>query len=119
MLYCSTDVLRSSTWERVPICLRLACYVKCNLSSTVPLPACFTADGLFSGSSSDSYDLTLGVAQRLDTGGLVKARMKHNGQLSLLYQQAITGLGQAAFTCNLDPMQLNKVAPTFGLSLTL
>jgi hypothetical protein len=65
------------------------------------------------------YDLTLGVAQRLDTGGLVKARVKHNGQLSLLYQQAVTGIGQLALTCTLDPLKLYKEAPSVGVVLTL
>jgi hypothetical protein len=65
------------------------------------------------------YDLTLGVAQRLDTGGLVKARMRHNGQLSLLYQQSVTGIGQLALTCTLDPLRLNKQAPSVGVVVTL
>lgn len=69
--------------------------------------------------SSDAYDLTLGVAQRLDTGGLVKARVKQTGQLSLLYQQAVTGLGVLALSATLDPLKLNKEAPALGLTLTV
>lgn len=75
--------------------------------------------GVAGSSPGDAYDLTLGVAQRLETGGLVKARVKHTGQLSLLYEQAVSGLGRVAFTCSLDPLKLNKVAPSVGLALTL
>lgn len=80
---------------------------------------CLCAGGVAGSSPGDAYDLTLGVAQRLDTGGLVKARVKHTGQLSLLYEQAVSGLGRVAFTCSLDPLKLNKVAPSVGLALTL
>lgn len=45
--------------------------------------------------------------------------MKHNGQLSLLYQQAVSGLGQLALSCSLDPMRLHKEAPAVGVVLTL
>lgn len=77
--------------------------------------------GKVSGGSAagEAYDLTLGVVQRLETGGLVKARVKHSGQLSLLYQQAVSGLGQVALTCTLDPLRLNKEAPAVGVALTL
>jgi hypothetical protein len=70
-------------------------------------------------SAGEPYDLTLGAAQRLDTGGLVKARVKHNGQLSLLYQQAVSGVGNLALSCTLDPLRLNKEAPSVGVALTL
>lgn len=102
----STDWIRS----------RSPCFCPC--AHTPPFPG--LPDGLLSSSSSTTeYDLTLGVAQRLDTGGLIKARVKHNGQLSLLYQQAVTGIGQVGLTCSLDPLQLNKVAPSVGVALTL
>lgn len=72
-----------------------------------------------SAGSADAYELTLGVAQRLDTGGLVKARLRHTGQLSLLYQQAVSGVGQLAFSVNVDPLKLSREAPALGVSLTL
>jgi hypothetical protein len=75
--------------------------------------------GKLSSSATEAYDLTLGVAQRLDTGGLVKARVKQTGELSLLYQQAVSGVGQVALTCSLDPLKLNKEAPAVGVSITL
>lgn len=70
-------------------------------------------------SAAEAYDLTLGVSRRLESGGLVKARVKHNGQLGLLYQQAVPGLGQAGFSCTLDPAHMHKVAPAVGLTVTL
>jgi hypothetical protein len=69
--------------------------------------------------SADAYDLTLGVAQRLDTGGLVKAQLRHTGQLSLLYQQAVSGVGQLAFTATVDSLNLSREAPKLGVALTL
>jgi hypothetical protein len=70
-------------------------------------------------SSADAYDLTLGISRRLESGGLVKARLQHTGQLGLLYQQALVGVGQAAISCSLDPLHVGEVAPSFGLSLTV
>eukprot|EP00879_Flechtneria_rotunda_P000433 GHRR01000528.1.p1 GENE.GHRR01000528.1~~GHRR01000528.1.p1 ORF type:complete len:330 (+),score=115.45 GHRR01000528.1:234-1223(+) len=71
------------------------------------------------GSKADAYSLSLGVARRLNTGGLVKARVDHNGQVSLLYQQTLTGFGKMAVTTQLDPLALNKVAPAVGFSLSV
>lgn len=49
----------------------------------------------------------------------MKARIKHSGQVSLLYQQALSGVGQLAVTCTLDPLRLNKEGPSVGVALTL
>lgn len=80
---------------------------------------CALLAGKVSAGSADAYELTLGVAQRLDTGGLVKARLRHTGQLSLLYQQAVSGVGQLAFTVNVDPLKLSREAPALGVAITL
>jgi hypothetical protein len=66
-----------------------------------------------------NYALSLGVARRLDTGGLLKSRLDHTGQVSLLYQQAVPGVGQLALSCQLDPLSLTKVAPSVGFSLSV
>jgi hypothetical protein len=66
-----------------------------------------------------NYALSLGAARRLDTGGLLKTRLDHTGQVSLLYQQAVPGMGQLALSCQLDPLSLTKVAPSVGFSLNV
>jgi hypothetical protein len=67
----------------------------------------------------NSYALSLGAARRLDSGGLLKTRLDHSGQVSLLYQQAVPGMGQLALSCQLDPLSLTKVAPSVGFSLNV
>ncbi|WIA12235.1 hypothetical protein OEZ85_012301 [Tetradesmus obliquus] len=66
-----------------------------------------------------SYALSLGAARRLDSGGLLKARVDQSGLLSLLYQQAVPGMGQLALSCGLDALNVNKVAPSVGFSLNV
>jgi hypothetical protein len=106
-----------------PACQRLTTGLRGNRVRQIPSDKSHYLSFLFAGklssSATEAYDLTLGVAQRLDTGGLVKARVKQTGQLSLLYQQAVSGVGQVALTCSLDPLKLNKEAPAVGVSITL
>lgn len=77
--------------------------------------ACFRDAG---GKPDHGYALSLGAARRLPgSGGLVKGRLDHTGQVALLYQQQLPGLGQLALTCQLDPLSLAKVAPAVGFAL--
>jgi hypothetical protein len=62
----------------------------------------------------------MGVARRLSTGGLVKARLDQKGSLALMYQQQLPqGAGKVSMSCMCDPLALNKVAPKLGVGLSV
>lgn len=72
-----------------------------------------------SAASNGPNSLVLGIARRLDTGGLLKGRLDEQGRVGLLYQQSLNGGGKLALTCQLDPMHLGKVAPSLGFALSV
>jgi hypothetical protein len=80
---------------------------------------CLLLPTLAGNSPDHAYTLSLGAARRLDSGGLLKTRLDHSGAVSLLYQQAVPGMGQLALSCQLDPLSLTKVAPSVGFSLNV
>eukprot|EP00775_Hariotina_reticulata_P008641 gene8641-8822_t len=72
------------------------------------------------GSVANESFLAMGVARRLSTGGLVKARLDQTGTLALMYQQQLSqGAGKVSISCTCDPLALNKVAPKLGVALSV
>ncbi|KAF8071272.1 GTP-binding protein [Scenedesmus sp. PABB004] len=71
------------------------------------------------GGKDEGYALSLGASRRLDSGGVVKARLDHAGGLGLLYQQAVPGVGKLGLSCQLDALALGRAAPSVGVALHL
>eukprot|EP00877_Chromochloris_zofingiensis_P011282 jgi/Chrzof1/6407/Cz18g09150.t1 len=94
-----------------------ACLASKQPEYTHPLPS----NGATTSSGVTAHDLafSVGVAHRLESGALTKAKVDHQGLLYLLYESRIQEGSRITLSCQLDTAAATTSAPKVGVAVDI